>query len=186
VRKLLLFNMISLDGFFAGPQGEIDWHTVDQEFNGFALEQLDTVDVLVFGRVTYQMMAAYWPSPLAVRNDPSVAERMNAKSKVVFSKTLEKAEWNNTRLAKGNLAGEISSLKRQPGRDLIVFGSADLAAGLTRLGLIDEYRIMVNPVVLGRGRGLFAGLEERLPLKLVKTKRFHSGNVFLTYRLDSA
>jgi dihydrofolate reductase len=186
MRKLLMFNMVSLDGFFAGPRGEIDWHTVDEEFNKFASEQLEAVDVLVFGRSTYQMMASYWPSPQAARNDPEVAEKMNAKSKVVFSKTLEKAEWANTRLAKGNLAGEISGLKGQPGRDLIVFGSANLAAGLTRLGLIDEYRIMVNPVVLGSGRGLFAGLEERLPLKLVKTKRFRSGNVLLTYCLDGA
>ena len=184
MRKMLLFDMVSLDGFFAGPQGEIDWHVVDEEFNEFALGQLDAVDVLVFGRVTYQLMADYWPSPLAARNDPEVAGMMNTKSKVVFSKTLEKAEWNSTRLFKGNLAGEISNLKGQPGRDLILFGSANLAAGLTRLGLIDEYRIMVNPVVLGSGRGLFAELEERLPLRLVKTKRFHSGNVLLTYRLD--
>jgi len=179
---MILFNMITLDGFFAGPQGEIDWHNVDAEFNDFAIEQLDSMDILLFGRVTYAWMAGYWPTQIAIQNDPVVAGKMNVKSKVVFSKTLDKADWNNTRLIKKDIDWEISKLKGQPGKDLIIFGSGNLAVDLANLGLIDEYRLMLNPVVLGKGRGLFEGIDGKLKLKLIKTREFRSGNVLLHYR----
>ena len=181
MRKVILFNAVTLDGFFAGPNGEIDWHNVDEEFNEFAIDQLNSTDGLIFGRVTYQLMASYWPTPSALTDDPIIADKMNNLPKIVFSKTLEKAEWNNTKLIKGNIAEEISKLKRQPGKDLFVFGSADLASTLTNLGLIDEYRIIVNPVVLGNGKPLFKGIKDKLHLKLVNTKTFRSGNVLLYY-----
>ncbi len=182
--KIILFNMVTLDGFFAGPNEEIDWHHVDGEFNEFAIAQLNSAGGLLFGRATYQGMASYWPTDMARTNDPVVADKMNTLPKIVFSKTLERADWNNTRLVKGNVAEEISKLKQQPGRDWLLFGSADLASTLTHLGLIDEYRVMVNPVVLGSGKPLFKDVEDRLNLKLVSTKAFRNGNVLLCYEPD--
>ena len=181
MRKVILFNMVTLDGFFEGPNGEIDWHNVDEEFNEFAVHQVSTADGLIFGRVTYELMASYWPTPAAQADDPIVAEKMNTMPKIVFSRTLNTVEWNNTRLVKGDAAEEISKIKQQPGRDLLIFGSADLASNLTNLGLIDEYRIMVNPVVLGKGNPLFKDIKEKLNLRLLRTKTFSNGNVLLYY-----
>lgn len=182
MRKVILFNMVTLDGFFEGPNKEIDWHNVDEEFNEFAREQLDSVDTLLFGRVTYDMMASYWPTPLGIKDDPVIAGKMNAKAKVVFTNTLDKAAWNNTSIAKGETSGEIMKLKQQPGKDLIVFGSATLAARLTKNGLIDEYRVMVNPVILGGGKPLFECINKTIKLKLINTRTFKSGNVLLYYQ----
>ena len=181
MRKVIVANLVSLDGFFAGPNGEIDWHNVDEEFNEYAIDLLSSVDALLFGRVTYELMASYWPTPAATENDPIVAGKMNSLPKVVFSRTLEKVEWKNTRLVKGNLAEEISKMKQQPGKDIVIFGSGSIVSALTQLGLIDEYRIMVNPVVLGNGKPLFKGMNDRLNLKLLRTKMFRSGNVMLCY-----
>ncbi len=181
MRKIILFNMVTLDGFFEGPNHDISWHNVDAEFNEFAIAQLKSADGLVFGRVTYQLMASYWPTPAAIQDDRVVAGLMNRLPKIVFSKTLTKADWNNTKLVKGNIAEEIAKLKQQPGKDLLLFGSADLASTLTQLGLINEYRLMVNPVVLGAGTPLFKRAHSRLPLKLLGAKTFKSGNVLLTY-----
>jgi dihydrofolate reductase len=178
--------MVTLDGFFEGPNHELDWHNVDAEFNEFAIEQLKTIDTILFGRATYQMMASYWPTPVALSNDPIVANLMNNMSKVVFSKTLQKAEWQNTRLVKDNLKAEILKVKQQPSssnQELAVFGSANLLATLMELDLIDEHRIMVNPVVLGQGNPLFSRNSgyKRTPLKLLRTQTFRSGNVLLCY-----
>ena len=175
---------MTLDGFFEGPGGDIYWHNVDAEFNEFAIAQLNSADGLVCGRVTYQMMASYWPTEAAIKDDTIVAGLMNKIPKFVFSKTLTKAEWNNTKLVKGNISEEISKLKQQPGKDLLLFGSADLASTLTSLGLIDEYRVMVNPVILGRGMPLFKDVKDKLALKLVDTKTFGSGNVLLYYQRE--
>lgn len=182
MRNVLFFMLVSLDGYFEGPDGGIDWHRVDEEFNDFSLEQLNSVDTLLFGRVTYEGMASYWPTPVATANDPIIAGKMNEKPKIVFSRTLEKAEWNKTRLIKDNVAQEVTKLKQQPGKDLIIFGSSDLAASFAEMGLIDEYRIMVSPVVLGGGKPLFRGIGHRLNLKLVKTRTFGNGNVLLYYQ----
>jgi len=181
MRKVILFNMVTLDGFFEGPNGEIDWHNADEEFNEFAVDQVKSADGLIFGRVTYELMASYWPTPAAQADDPMVAEKMNTMPKIVFSRTLDKVEWNNTRLVKGDAVKEISQLKQEPGKDLLIFGSADLASNLTNLGLIDEYRIMVNPVVLGKGNPLFKDIKEKLNLRLLRTKTFSNGNVLLYY-----
>jgi dihydrofolate reductase len=182
MRKLFSFNMVSLDGFFEGPNQDINWHNVDDEFNQFAIEQTSTVDTLLFGRVTYQLMASYWPTPSATTDDPIVADLMNRLPKIVFSRTLQKAEWHNTRLIKDNIAEEISKLKQQPGKDLALFGSANLLSTLMQMDLIDEHRIMVNPVVLGSGNPLFKGIKDKLDLKLLKTRTFSSGNVLLYYQ----
>jgi len=182
MRKIIFQMMVSLDGYFEGPNKELDWHLVDDEFNDYASDLLSSVDTLLFGRVTYQLMASYWPTPTAKTNDPLIAEKMNNLPKIVFSKTLAKVEWNNTRLVKENAAEEISKLKRQPGKDMAIFGSSDLTVSLMSSGLIDEYRIFVNPVVLGSGKALLKGLKDRLYLNLVRTKIFKSGLVLLCYK----
>lgn len=181
MRKVILFNMISLDGYFEGPDHDINRHNVDEEFDQFAIEQVKTADALIFGRVTYQLMADFWPTPYALETDPVIAERMNALPKFVFSKTLDQVEWNNTRLVKGDAAVEVSKLKQQPGHSLFIFGSADLAATLIQNGLIDEFRVMVNPVVIGSGTSLFKDIQGLLHLDLTKTRTFQNGNVLLYY-----
>jgi len=181
MRKIILQNMVTLDGYFEGPHREIDWHLVDEEFNEFAIDLLKHVDTLLFGRVTYELMAGFWSTAAAMRDDPIVAERMNNLAKVVFSTSLEKAEWNNTRLVRGNIVDEVSKLKRQPGKDIAIFGSSDLAIPLIPAGLIDEYRLFVNPLFLGSGKTLFEGLNSRLNLKLLKNVVFKSGVVGLFY-----
>jgi len=181
MRKIIFQNMISLDGYFEGPNREIDWHNVDEEFNQLAINFLDSVDILLFGRVTYELMAGYWPTEHAATDDPVVAGKMNSLQKVVISKTLSKAEWNNTRLVNDNVEAEIQKLKNEPGKDIAIFGSSDLTVSLIPSGLIDEYRIIINPVVLGNGKSVFKGINKKLDLKLLKTKVFKSGNVLLYY-----
>jgi dihydrofolate reductase len=176
--------MITLDGFFEGLEREIDWHNVDSEFNEFAEHQLNETDIILFGRMTYELMAHHWPTEIAVKNDPIIADKMNSIPKIVFSKTLEKADWNNTRIIKENITEEVSKLKRQPGKELALFGSSDLAATFIQLGLIDEYRIMINPVILGSGKSVFQGIRDRHNLKLIRTITFRSGNVLLYYQPD--
>jgi len=180
MKKLLISEMVSVDGFFAGPNGEIDWHNVNEEFNTFAIEQLNSVDTLVFGRVTYELMASYWPTEAAIKDDHEVAAKMNALQKVVFSKTLQKVEWQNSRLAKNDIVEEITQLKKEDGRDMVIFGSGKIVSVLAQAGLIDEYRLIVNPVVLGKGKSLFTGAEQ-FKLKLLDTRQFQSGNVLLKY-----
>ena len=182
MRKLVFFILTSLDGYYEGPEHAIDWHNVDAEFNEFAIAQLDSVDMLLFGRVTYEVMAAFWPTDAAMKNDPVTAAAMNRLPKVVFSRTLADATWQNTRLVKDNVAQEITKMKEQADKDLIIFGSSDLSVSLVQAGLIDEFRIMVNPVALGNGKALFNGLPGRLKLELIKTRTFKSGNVLLYYR----
>ena len=182
MRKLIMFNLITLDGYFEGRnKWDIGWHQVDEEFNQFSIQQLDHAGGLIFGRVTYEGMASYWPTPTAVEDDPIVAGKMNSILKFVFSKTLDKAEWNNTRLIKGDAVEELTKLKGQPGNDLLLFGSADLASTFTRHNLIDEYRFIVNPIVLGSGSPIFKENGDTLKLKLLNTKTFRNGNVLLSY-----
>lgn len=181
MRRIILFEMMTLDGFFEGNNHVIDWHNVDEEFNEFAEEQLNSVDILIFGRKTYDLMVSHWTTPAALTNDPVIADQMNTKSKIVFSKTMAKAEWNNTRLIKENIKAEMEKLKQSAGQDIIIMGSADLASAFRQLNLIDEYRVMINPIVLGQGTPLFNQGTEQLKLKLIRTKTFNSGNVLLYY-----
>ncbi len=173
--------MVTLDGFFEGPNGDISWHNAgNQEFNDFAIEQMSTVDTLVFGRKTYQMMASYWPTETAIQSDPIVADLMNRISKIVFSRTLKTVDWQNTRLVSDNAAQEIRNLKSQAGKDLAIFGSANLIASI--MDEIDEHRVMINPILLGQGTPLFRDTGEKLMLKLAGSRTFDSGNVLLTYQ----
>ena len=178
-----MFNMITIDGFFEGVnKWDIGWHQVDQEFNEFAINQLNHSGGLIFGRVTYQGMASYWSTPTANQDDPLVAGLMNSIPKFVFSKTLDRVEWNNSQLIKGDAVAELKKLKEQPGKDLYLFGSANLASTFIKNGLMDEYRLMVNPVVLGAGGSVFNGNIEMMKFKLVDLKTFQNGNVLFYYR----
>lgn len=181
MRKLTVFNLMTLDGYFAGEGGDISWHMVDEEFQELAKAASNSGNILLFGRKTYQLMESYWPTPEAIKNDPIVAGGMNRSEKIVFSRTLARADWNNTRLVKDDLAGEVRRLKQQSGKDLTILGSGSIVSQLAQEGLIDEYNILVNPVVLGRGMTMFEGIRDRITLKLLKTRVFGNGNILLTY-----
>lgn len=182
MRKIILFDVITLDGFFEGPEREIDWHQVDDEFNEFAIEQLQEFNLLIFGRITYELMANYWPTTAALADDPNIAKTMNSIPKIVFSRALAKADWNNTTLVKEFRAEDVLSLKQQAGKDIGIFGSSHLAVSFMKNNLIDEYRILINPLILGRGRTLFHGIDQRMNFQLLRTKVFHNGNVLLSYK----
>lgn len=182
MKKMFLFMMISADGYFEGPKHQLDWHNVDSEFVDFALKQLDEVDTLVFGRRTYQLMYEFWPSETAKKADPLTAKAMNSLDKIVFSRTLKSVDWQNTKLIKSNLKETIKELKSRPGKDIGVLGSSNLCLSLIEDQLLDEIRLMVNPIVLGQGTTLFDGLKKPLKLKLSSQRAFNSGNVLLTYK----
>jgi dihydrofolate reductase len=182
MRTLASFIIISLDGFSEGPNGELDWSIVDEEFKDFALRQLDEADTLGFGRATYEHMAAYWPTDQARADDPAIASRMNTKPKLVFSTSLAHASWSSTTVIDGEAAERIEAIKTAPGGELLVIGSAHLTASFAAAGVLDELRIMVCPIALGQGRSLFEDLKDRVALRLAHVRRFDSGNLLLTYR----
>jgi dihydrofolate reductase len=177
LRKLFWQMMVSLDGFMSGPNRELDWHVVSGDFVPYVTRMLGTIDAIILGRVTYQLFAEFWPTA-----DAAEAPAMNGLPKLVFSRTLKKVDWKNSRLARGGPAEEIGALKRQPGKDLALFGSSDLASTFLRLGLIDELRLFVNPVVLGQGVPTFKNLKERIAMRLVKIETLSSGVVVLHYQ----
>ncbi len=184
MRKLIVFNHVSLDGYFVDSDGSMRWakaHHQDPEWNAFVAENASGDGQLLFGRITYQLMASYWPTPVAKQNDDGVASRMNALPKVVFSKTLDKADWNNTTLVKSDLAGAVRKMKQELGDGMVILGSGTIVAQLAQAGLIDEYHMVVNPIILGKGRTIFDGLNHTLDLKLSKTRAFRNGNIFLSY-----
>lgn len=182
MRKLIIFNHVSLDGYFTDPNGDMSWaHRKDPEWNAFVNENASGGGVLVFGRITYDLMASYWPTPMALRNDPLVAERMNTLEKVVFSRTLESAKWNNTRLVKSDPAAEIRKMKAEPGEDMAIFGSGTIISQLAQEGLIDEFQIAITPIVLGKGRTMFESVRAPLNLEHTRTRTFSNGNVVLYY-----
>lgn len=184
MRKLVAFEQVTLDGFFTSLDGDISWaHKApqDEEWNDFVAGNAKSGGVLVFGRVTYELMASYWPTPMASQNDPAVAEHMNRMPKVVFSRTLTEVSWSNTTLLSGDPAAEMRRMKSDPGEDMAILGSGSIVSQLAEAGLIDELQLVVNPIVLGKGRKLFESIQERLALKLTKTRTFGNGNVLLCY-----
>jgi dihydrofolate reductase len=183
MRKLIVFNMVSLDGFFVDGKGDMSWaHKQDAEWNAFTSGNASGSGVLVFGRITYQLMASYWPTPMALQNSPEVAKGMNEMPKIVFSRTLDKASWSNTKLLKGDLATEVRNLKKESGPDMVILGSGSIVSQLAQENLIDEYQLAVSPIVLGKGRTLFEGLKEKLNLKLKSSRIFGNGTVFACYQ----
>ena len=181
--KVIMFNFITLDGYFEGTKKwDLGWHQVDEEFNTFAIEQLNHAGGLIFGRVTYEGMAAYWSTSAAMDDDPQIAQKMNSIAKYVFSRTLDHVEWQNSRLLKGDAASDLKNLKQATDKDLFIFGSADLSSTFTKAHLIDEYRLMVNPVVLGSGGRLFKEDKGTIKFKLSRSQSFNNGNILLFYQ----
>lgn len=180
MRRLILWNLVTLDGYFEGPKSwDFDWHETvwGDELERFSLEQMAAADLLLFGRVTYEGMAAYWPS-----EEGEIADVMNRIPKIVFSRTLGDAGWSNTTLVKDPPEEVVPSLKQQAGKDILLFGSANLAATLTEHRLIDEYRLCLTPVVLGGGNPLFKPSSKRLKMTLVDARPLTTGGVILRYQ----
>jgi dihydrofolate reductase len=175
--------MVSLDGFYEGLQHDLSWHNVDPEFNDFANKQLDDSSALVFGRKTYEMMANFWLSDIALKNAPDTATRMNSLHKIVFSRTRKTAAWVNSEIHNGDIDSVLRDAKKRASKDIAVLGSSDLCLSLIKDRLLDEIRIMVNPVVIGHGTTLFNGITEPLMLELMSERTFKSGNILLTYKL---
>src|SRR5438477_5948389 len=184
MRKLIVFNHITLDGYFVDANGSMNWAKAgqdDPEYNAFVGENASGDGTLLFGRVTYDLMIRYWPTPMAKQQNPAVADGMNSAPKIVVSRTLKEATWQNTKLLKGDLAGEIHKLKQQPGKGMCILGSGTIVTQLAEARLIDELQIVVSPIALGKGKTPFETLKQRLPLKLMKTRAFTNGNVIHYY-----
>jgi dihydrofolate reductase len=182
--KLIVFNHVTLDGYFVDGSGGMNWASVgndDPEYSAFVAENASGGGQLLFGRVTYELMASYWPTPIADQHHPDVAKGMNSMSKVVFSRTLDQASWSNTRLVKGDLVSEVRKMKDETGPGMAILGSGSIVAQLAQEHLIDEYQMMVDPVALGKGRTMFEGIQEKLSLKLARTRTFNNGKIFLSY-----
>jgi dihydrofolate reductase len=180
--KIIVFNTASIDGFISDSTGDMSWaHKQDDEWKAFVAENAKGDAVLLFGRITYDMMASFWPTPMAIESNPLVAKRMNHQQKVVFSRTMGRASWKNTRLVKGDLAKEVRKMKKAPGPDMVILGSASIVSQLAQEGLIDEFQIFVSPVALGSGKSMFAGIRGKLALKLTRTRIFGNGSVLLCY-----
>lgn len=178
--KLSVFNFITLNGYFKGSGEDISWHKHDEEGTKFSEENMKSGNILLFGSVTYKMMANFWPSQMAYKNFPVVAEGMNNAEKIVFSKTLLKAEWKNTRIIKDNIVEEIKILKEQ-GKNMTILGSGSIVSLFAEHSLIDEYQFMVDPIAIGDGTTIFKGITHQLNLKLANTKTFKSGSILLSY-----
>lgn len=180
MRRLIMWNLMTLDGYFEGPEAwDLSFHEYawGEELRRFSLEQAAEVGALLFGRATYDGMAAHWTTTTG-----EIAQFMNAVPKYVFSRTLESADWNNSTLVKGDTAEAVARLKEEPGKDLFVFGSADLSATLIRHGLFDEYRIGLVPVTLGEGNLLFKPGSEPLTLELLQSRPLSDRCLLLRYR----
>ncbi|MGN6420604.1 MAG: dihydrofolate reductase family protein [Pseudobacter sp.] len=181
MRKLTVFNFTTLNGFYKGPEEDISWNQHGPQENEHAENGLQSGNILLFGRRTYDMMAGFWPTDQARAMMPSVAEGMNKAEKLVVSHSLTHPSWNNSRVLSGNLEKNIRELKQSAGKDITILGSGSIVAQLTDLGLIDGYQIMINPVALGAGTTLFQGIKRPLNLKLVNSSVLSNGILVLDY-----
>ena len=180
--KLSVFNMVSIDGYIADADGDMSWaHAHDPEWLAFVSGNAGSGGRMLFGRVTYEMMMAFWPTAMAAEQLPVVAERMNSLPKVVFSRTLDAATWNNTVLVTGDIVDRVRAMKDEPGMDMVILGSGSIVAQMTAAGLVDTYQIVVIPIVVGAGKTMFAGVAGKPRLTLTGTRRFENGNVLLDY-----
>lgn len=192
MRKLIVSMNLTLDGLMSGPDCELDWHFKcwTPEMGEALCAQLSRADTILLGRVTYQAMAKYWLSKaadLSLRGeDFAFADMMNHYAKIVFTHTLTKPEWNNSRVMKGNVEDTITALKKQPGRDMMVYGSGKLVSALMRGGLVDDYQLWVHPVILGKGKPLFSNLQEKQDMAFHGARTFSSGVTFMHYQTIKA
>jgi dihydrofolate reductase len=179
MRRLILQTQMSVDGFSATAENDIDWifASFDDSAVSWIVESIASVGLHVMGGKTYRDMAAHWPT-----STEPVAPAMNGIPKLVFSKTLERADWPTTEIARGDLAAEIARRKAEPGADMLAHGGIGFARSLVRLGLLDEYRLVIHPVMLGRGQSIFADLPRQLPLTLAESHRFPKGSLAQVYR----
>lgn len=194
-RRIVAFDRVTVDGYFAGSDGNLDWAVPDAEVDRAGAAAIPGFDAILFGRRTYEMFEAFWPHVgNASQNAPNphmprqpspemraMATMLNQTAKLVFSRTLSKVTWRNSRLLPELDAREIESIKRQPGKDLIIFGSGSIVSQLTEHGLIDEYQFVVSPLLLGGGRPLISGVSQALRLSLEEARPYPSGNVLLRY-----
>ncbi len=178
MRKVIASTFVSLDGFITAPNGEMDWASTkfNDEMEEISFDQHHKADTMLLGRKTYQEFAELWPSATG-----KTADEINQTQKVVFSETLQKVKWNNSRLVKGNTGEEVWKLKQQPGKDILIIGSASIVQALTNENLIDEYRIWVFPIIMGSGKPLFKNIKDITNLKLVDTKVYNDTGVVILY-----
>lgn len=179
--KLGAFTFVSLDGYLAGPGGDIGWAKVGGEQDDLAAGSLQGGHTLLFGRATYAMMAGWWPTPQAAAAAPAVAAGMNAARKLVFSRTLKSADWANTTVVPGDAVDEARQLKRSSETDMVLLGSGSILTQFAAAGLVDSFEVMIHPVALGRGTAIFAGLPRALDLRLKTSRALANGAVLLTY-----
>lgn len=185
MRKIGVFNFMTLDGYFEGPEkGEYAWHKHEQssEEAEYAADNMQHNSVLLFGRLTYDQMVSFWPTENAVKMFPEVANGMNKAEKIVFSNTLKKSDWNNTQIIGGNIVEEVRKLKSTRGNDMTILGSGSIVTQFAENSLIDEFQFMIDPVAIGSGTSIFKGIKRQLDLKLVSTKTFEDGVVIVTYQ----
>lgn len=182
MRTLSAFNFITLNGFLQGANGDLSWHTHGTEENRYAADSLQAENILLFGRKTYEIMAGYWPTPMAMENDPIVAKGMNRAEKLVFSRTLNNAAWENSKVVSGNIVEQIKQLRNTPGNNLTLLGSGSILTLFAENRLIDDYLIMIDPVAIGSGTSIFQGIEHRLQLSLKNVQTFNSGVILLHYK----
>lgn len=178
--KLIVFEFITLNGFYKGPDEDINWHKHGGEEAEFSKQNFESgARTLLFGRVTFEMMASFWPTGQAKKTFPEVAKGMNSSEKIVFSKTLKKTNWENTTIVNTDMIAEVKKLKKT--KDIVLLGSGKVLSQLANEGLIDEYQIMIDPVALGKGTALFGNIDRQIDLKLVKSRVFNSGVILLHY-----
>jgi dihydrofolate reductase len=182
MRKLSTFTFITLDGYYKGLNEEISWHKHGAEEGEYSAESLKSGNILLFGRSTYEMMASFWPIPMAYDSFPVVADGMNKAEKIVFSRTLQKADWENTSIISENMIEEVKKLKQHAAKDMTLLGSGSILAQLAEASLIDEYQIMIDPVAIGNGTPIFQNINRQIDLKLTNTRTFKSGVILLCYQ----
>lgn len=187
MRKINSFTFITLDGYYKDNDSDISWHNHGAEENKFSEEQLQQGNILLFGRLTYELMYSFWPTQAAKNLYPIVAERMEDAEKMVISNSMQRAAWNNTTVLGGDIIEQIKKLKSTKGKNLTILGSGSIVHLLTDAGLIDEYTIMIDPLALGAGTSLFSGIKNKLTLELADIRTFkNSGIVVLTYRKNAS
>lgn len=182
MRKLTVFNFITLNGFYKGTDNDTSWHRHGEEEGQYSADAMKSESILLFGRITYEMMASWWPTPMAAEAYPEVAKGMNSAEKILFSNSIEDPKWNNTRVMNGDITEKIRQIKQQPGKDLTILGSGSVVSQFADAGLIDQYQIMIDPVALPSGTPIFNGIKNGFRLELTDTKIFKSGTIVLTYK----